>query len=225
MVYNQFQIFQRIRATLPRRWFGETTPVLDAVLMSLSAGWSGVFKLLDYARMQTRIGSASEDWLDLISLDYFGTRLPRRLRETDDGFRERISKELLRDRCTRAAIFEVVLSLTGRTPIIFEPTNPRDTGCYNSMASVENGTMAYGITGGWGNLNLPYQAFVRAFRAMPTGITMINGWSGCAGGFGIGLAGYMGSNSDSSWADDAEIFDAVSCTAPATAIIWMSIEP
>jgi len=225
MVYSQQDLLQRIKATLPVRWFGEETPILDLVLNSLSAGWVGLFYLLDYVKMQTRIGTAFDYWLDMIAQDYFGYRVQRRPREADSSFRQRIRLELLRDRCTRAAIRDVLLELTGRPPVIFEPTNPQDTGSYGSLTSTESGRAAFCIAGGWGNLNSPFQAFVRAFRPASPGIAMVNGWGGNAGGFGAGLSAYISSCTTSPWADDTEISEVVSRTAPVGTIIWMSIEP
>ncbi len=225
MIYGQQELFRRLKATLPGRWFGENTPVLDSVLQSLSAGWVGLFSLLDYTRKQTRISTAFDGWLDLIARDYFGSRVLRRPEETDSSFRQRIYAELLRDRCTRPAIYDVLHEMTGRPPSIFEPTNPGDTGCYGSKGATEIGCAGYCISGGWGNLNLPFQAFVRAFRPETPGIAMINGWGGSIGGFGVGLSSYISSGTNSAWPDDSEIFEAVSRTAPVGTIIWMSIEP
>ena len=152
-------------------------PYLDWVVNCLSAGWVGLFGLLNYTQMQTRIRTTFNGWLDLTARDFFNHRIVRRQkRETDNSFRGRIFTELLRDRCTRAAVYDLLLDLTGRPPIIFEPTNPQDTGCYGSHGSPGTGGAAYGMSGGWGNLNLPFQAFVRAFRAETPGIAMVNGW-------------------------------------------------
>src|ERR1700733_879158 len=129
MPYNQQDIFQRIKASLPARWFGEFTPILDSVLNSLAAGWLELFALLEYVQMQTRISTAFDGWLDLVARDFFWHRIRRRSLETDSSFRQRICFELLRDRCTRSAIYDILLELTNRPPVIFEPTNPEDTGC------------------------------------------------------------------------------------------------
>jgi hypothetical protein len=224
MLYSQQDIFQRIKATLPGRWFGDDTPILDTVLGAVSAGWVSLFAFLNYVQMQTRVGTAADGWLDLAARDYFGHRIQRRVQETDDSFRQRIFFELIRDRCTRAAIHDVLQELTGREPIIFEPTNPRDTGCYGATDSINSGVAAYCVSGGWGNLCSPFQAFVRAFRPEMPGVAMINGWGGSIGGFGAGLSSYISSSTNSSWADDSEIYEAVSRTAPVGTIIWMSIE-
>jgi hypothetical protein len=224
MIYSQQDIFLRIKETLPARWFGEETPILDSVVNCLSAGWVGLFNLLNYTQMQTRISTAFGEWLDLIARDFFRHRIKRRQRETDASFRSRIFQELLRDRCTRAAVSTLLLDLTGRPPIIFEPTNPQDTGCYGSLGSPGAGEAAYCISGGWGNLDLPFQAFVRAFRPETAGIAMVNGWSGDIGGFGIGLSSYVSLDTNSSQAADAELYQRVSDIIPAVTIVWMSVE-
>ena len=225
MIYRQQDISRRIKAGLPSRWFGENTPMLDSVLSSLSAGWLGLFDLLNYVRVQTRIGTATDIWLDLIARDYFGHRLQRGLRENDRSFRKRVIFELLRDRCTRAAIYGVLKELTGRAPIIFEPTNPNDAGCYGTPGVAESGRAAYCTLGGWGSLNLPFQVFVKAYRPELAGVAKINGWGRSIGGFGIGSIAYITSETDLSWAGDSEIYDAVARSAPAGTIIWTSIEP
>jgi hypothetical protein len=225
MSFDQQSILQRIKATLPSGWFGENTPILDSVLSSLAAGWVSLLGLLDYVTMQSRIGTAFDDWLDLAATDYFGTRIQRRLQETDGSFRHRIKMELLRDRCTRASIYDTLLELSGRPPVIFEPTNPADTGCYGTSGTTESGCVGYCTSGGWGSLDLPFQAFVTAYRPTLPGIAMINGWGGYLGGFGVGFSSYASSNTNSSWADDSEIYETVARTAAVGSIIWMSIQP
>jgi hypothetical protein len=224
MIYDQQDIFTRIKGVLPSRWFGEDTPVIDSVLNVLSSGWVGLFNLLNYTKMQTRISTAFDGWLDLIAKDFFDHRITRRQRETDDSFRSRIYMELLRDRCTRAAIYDLLTNLTGRPPVIFEPTNPQDTGCYGSPALPGIGKAGYGVSGGWGNLDVPFQVFVRAFRAETAGVALVNGWGGSIGGYGCGLSAYISLEMNSSQADDFEIYQNVSNTAPVATIIWMSIE-
>ena len=118
MTYSQSSLFNRLKATLPKRWFGDNTPVLDAVLNALSTGWVSLFNLLNYTITQTRIATATNSWLDLIAHDYFGDRIRRRTQEADGSFRGRIQEELTRDRCTRAAIYSLLLNLTGRAPTI-----------------------------------------------------------------------------------------------------------
>jgi hypothetical protein len=225
MLFDQPTIVQRIKATLPTGWFGEETPILDSVLNCLAAGWVELLTLLNYVVMQTRIATAFGGWLDLVATDFFGRRIQRRPQETDTSFRQRIGTELLRDRCTRGAVYDTLLDLTGRSPIIFEPANPQDTGCYGTAGVTEPGCFGYCRSGGWGNLNSPFQAFVTAFRPVPPGIAMINGWDGVSGGYGVGLSSYASSDTNSSWAADSEIYETVARTTAVGTIVWMSIQP
>lgn len=224
MIYDRSSILYRLKATLPNHWFGESTPILDSVLNALSAGWTELFILLNYTTAQTRIVTSTDSWLDLIALDYFGYRVKRRSQEVDSSFSSRIRGELLRDRCTRAAIYDVLLDLTGAPPTIFEPANPQDTGCYASLTSTEGSLAGYGVSGGWGNLNMPFQALVRAVRPKPAGVAMVNGWGGNLGGYGDGLSSYISSGMNSAQATDTEIYQNVSRTAPIGTVVWMSIE-
>jgi hypothetical protein len=223
MAYSQQDIFDRIKVVLPTRWFGEDTPLLDSVLNSLAAGWIGLFDFLDFVQMQTRISTATDGWLDLIAEDFFGHRITRRQGEADDAFRVRISRDLLQDKCTRKAIFDLLLDLTGRPPVIFEPSNPGDTGCYSSLLRVGTGMAGYGASGGWGNLNMPFQAFVTAFRPEVPGIGLVNGWGGDIGGYGSGFSAYVDLEANSSTPGDFEMYQSVSAISAAGTIIWMSI--
>jgi hypothetical protein len=225
VTYTQQEIASRIKRTLPGRWFGDTTPVLDSLLNALSAGWIGLFDLVSYTIMQSRIATAIDVWLDLSSRDFFGYRLLRRQRETDTSFRTRIVSELLRDRCTRTALSDLLRDLTGQMPQIFEPTNPQDTGCYGSLVPPVGGTSAFNTTGGWGSLAMPFQTLVRTSRPATPGIAMVNGWGGSIGGFGMGLSAYISLEMNASEPTDTEICREVTRTAPAGSIVWISIAP
>ena len=135
----------RMKAVLPAGWFPaapagqpSATPVLDGVLTGLGWMLSQSFALLTYANLQTRIGSATDIWLDLSAQDYFNTSLTRKNNEADTAFSERIQASLLPPAGTRAAISAAVEALTGTPPVIFEPFNPGDCGAYGY------GGLAYG---------------------------------------------------------------------------------
>jgi hypothetical protein len=225
MSYSRSDILQRIKATLPGRWFRGETPILDSVLGSLAAGWVAWFDFLAYIQAQARIRTAFDVWLDLIAWDYFGYRVKRRLRETDPSFRIRILEELQRDRCTRSAIYSLIQDMTGTAPIIFEPTNPGDTGCFGRLESTESGVAGYGLAGAWGTLDLPFQVFVTVFRPIPGGIAMVNGWNGSIGGFGVGLSSYIDLGMSTAQFSDSDLYSDVCRTAPAGTIVWVSIIP
>jgi len=142
-------IITRLKALLPNGWFQDATPILDGVLTGIATVLAQVYSLTNYAKLQTRIATATDGFLDLISFDFFGSLLPRKPQELDSPFRSRILAELFLERATRRGLIRVLQILTGRTPWIFEPARPADTGAYNTN------TMGYGVAGGYGSVLLP----------------------------------------------------------------------
>ena len=176
---DQNDIAGRIRSALPARWFPLTapgaasaTPVLDGVLAGLGSVWSWLYGMIAYAGLQARLATATDVWLDLIALDFFGLRVQRLNPESDAQFSARIKAEILRPRATRAAVAQAITDLTGRAPVIFEPARPADTGGYTI------GGVGYGAGGGYGDLQLPFQAFITAYRPHGGGVANVAGYSG-----------------------------------------------
>jgi hypothetical protein len=157
MTGDQTDMLARLKTVLPQRWFPDTTTILDGVLTGLANVWASLYSLLAGVRLQTRIATATDGFLDMASGDFFGSALPRLSGETDAAFRIRIDKEMIRDRATRPAVIAALTDLTGRTPAVFEYARPADTGSYNLA-------LGYNTGGGWGSLNLPFQAQVTAYR-------------------------------------------------------------
>lgn len=221
MTGDNQDIILRLKATLPAGWFPDTTPVLDAILSGLASGWSWLYALLRYVTVQTRIATASDIWLDIVALDFFGSRITRSGRD-DSDFRLRIQHELLRDRGTRAAIVSVLVDLTGREPVIFEPANPSDAGGWGGIGGLQS-CLGYGSAGGWGCLSLPFQCFVTAYRPLSGGIGLVGGWSTSAGGYGCGYLEYANLSFIAPAISDSEIFAAVASVMPTAAIAWTRI--
>src|ERR1700734_598030 len=94
-------IVARIKAVLPNGWFTGSTPILDGVLKGSAAALAQVYSLISYAQLQTRLATATDGFLDLISFDYFGSLYPRKPMEADSAFRSRIQAELFLERGTR----------------------------------------------------------------------------------------------------------------------------
>jgi hypothetical protein len=139
-------IVQRQVGVLPP-WFPDlaNAPVLKAILGGVGGALAFVFNFYTYAKLQTRIATATSGWLDLIAWDFFGGRFVRRNSELDAGWRLRIVKEILRPRQTRAAITQALQDLTTRTPLILEFFNPQDMGGYDvSIGGYGVGTLFYG---------------------------------------------------------------------------------
>lgn len=165
----------RLKAALPARWFADSTPVLDGVLSGLSAVWNTIYLQLEAARKQARLATAEGGFLDMLALDYFAGRFRRLAGQGDVPFRLAIGRELLRERATRAGLVRAVRDLTGRTPWVFEPAQPRDTGSWGG-GGVGGQRLAYGLAGGWGSLALPFQSLVVAYRPSGGGVADVGGY-------------------------------------------------
>src|SRR5580698_1749356 len=93
----------RLRTVLPKRWFSEQSPNLNALLVGIATPWVWLYNFVTYVVTQTRLATATDEWLDLIALDYFGRKLGRKINETDLAYRGRIQTALLQEAATRSA--------------------------------------------------------------------------------------------------------------------------
>lgn len=223
---DQADVLARLKSTLPQ-WFGDSSPILDGLLQGLAWAGAFVYSLYAYAKLQTRIKTAADGWLDLIAGDFFGTTLLRQTNQSDASFRARIIINLFRERATRGGIVKVLEDLTGRTPAVFEPMRPADTGAYGGP------TLGYGMAGGYGSMLLQFQCFVTAFRPASTGIPNVCGYglanygatNGAPGGYGVASQlEYASLDMIQGAVTDADIYSAIDATKPAATIIWTRIE-
>ena len=220
-------ILYRLKSVLPSRWFADETPVLDGMLTGLAGGWAWVYSLLSYTRMQTRISTATDIWLDIAVRDLFGHRLYRRTGELDVDLSKRVRRSLWREHGTRSALTVALTDLTGRPPKIFEPARTTDTGGYGSLMTPATGT-AWGTAGCWGNLSLPFQCFITAFRPSGNGIASVTGWGSGLSGAGIGAYGvgaieYATLTMAQGQVTDIDIYQAVAEMMPVAAVGWTQI--
>jgi hypothetical protein len=210
-------IFSRLKSALPQRWFGSTSdsmPVVDSLLTGLGTGLSFIYSLYAYAKLQCRIGSATDGWLDVISTDFFGSSLLRKTGQTDASYRSGIQANLFRARATRPAMAAVLTQLTGNPPIIFEPSRPLDTGCLGA----NSGPASFCGVARMGSIAAPFTALITAYRPAVSGglagaaysdaIT----WSAAAAPLSHGYTGSL--SAQQSAATDADIFAAVEATRP-----------
>ncbi|MGR2662492.1 hypothetical protein ACUXVY_12960 [Chromobacterium haemolyticum] len=214
---DQQDMFSRLKSLLPP-WFNDNNPVLDALLWGAAQALAWSFSLYLFAKLQTRIKTGTGGWLDMISLDFFGSSLPRGTGASDASYRNRILINLVRERGTRYAITKVLTDLTGRAPLIFEPSRPADTGAYGVGQS-----LGYGMAGGYGSLVMPYQALVTAFRPLNQGFPNIAGYGSSTGGYSQGSQADYASMSQISAVTDADIVAAVEAVRPISTTVWMRI--
>jgi hypothetical protein len=219
MTGDQDDMLARIKSLLPRGWFVGDTPVLDALLSGFAWSLSLIYSLIQYARLQTRIGTATDGFLDLIAFDFFGITLPRRLQEQDDPFRARILATLLREKVTRNGMIAALVNLTGIAPIIFEPGRPADTGAYGVSTS------GYGMAGGYGSLQLTAQAFIKAFRPAGSGIPFVAGYGASSGGYGTpSRAAWSSLSQIQGFVTDTDIFSTIAKTKAEGTTMWVQLQ-
>lgn len=209
----------RITAALPP-WFGDSNPVLAALVSAFSAAWSFVFGLYVYAKAQTRITTASDGWLDLIGQDFFGAAMRRAPGQTDASMRARILANMFRERGTRAGMISVLTQLTGTAPTIFEPLRPADTGVYGGPL------LGYSIAGGYGSMSLPFQAFVTVNFLPGIGTPQVAGYRIQTGGYSTpSRLEYASLSSVSDRASLNDIYAAIDAVKPVGTIIWTAVGP
>jgi hypothetical protein len=201
---------------IPPGWFASKHK--DAMLMGVSNVFAFLFGLFNYLRPQTRITTATDGFLDLIANDFFGRSITRQTGQTDAAFRTVIIANILRERATRNAVIKVLQQLTGRTPLIYEPARPADTGAYHVP------TTGYGVNGCYGSILLPFQAFVTAYHKLGTGIPNVMGYGGTVGGYGVASQiEYASMSMIQGFLTDAAIYAAVDSVRPAGSILWVRI--
>ena len=156
MIGDQNDMLARLRALMPKSWLPKSAPIESAKLSGPAWALSSVYAQITYAALQTRIKTATDGWLDIISADFFGTALPRLTNETDGAFQARILANLFVKGPRRTDMANVLTLITGRAPSIFEPSNTSDSGGWDEA-------LYWDAAGAWGD-PLPYQSFVTAYR-------------------------------------------------------------
>jgi hypothetical protein len=216
---DQKDMFARLKERVPRGWFGDVHPLLDAVFQGIAWALAGVYSLYAYMVLQTRIQTSTDGWLDMSAVDHFGpTGLLRLTNESDPVYRNRILVNIIRERGTRNAVIKVLTDLTGRAPTIVEPMRPLDTGAYGAP------NIGYGVAGAYGSMLLNYQAFVTAYRPIGTGIPLVSGYGTSSGGYATpSRSDYASIGDVINAVSDAAIYAAVASVIPVATIAWMRI--
>lgn len=210
--------FRRLKRLMPQSWFGDNSTVIDAILRGFASVNASLYALIAYARLQTRINTATDGWLDMIAYDFFGNNLPRKPGQSDDSYRAWIKVNLFREKATRRAIVLVVRELTGRDPLIIEPGNPVDTGAYRCPNS------GYGMAGSYGSLNMPYEAFVTVYRSVSDGVSDIAGYGISTSGYSIASRGvWVSRKMVDGQLSDADIYAAIDSVKMCGTRVWVRI--
>jgi hypothetical protein len=226
MVGDLTDIVARLWAVLPKGWFGEQSPNLSVILQSIATPWVWLYSIITYVIAQTRVGTATDSWLDLISYDFFGDSLNRKVDESDLSYRTRIKAAMLREAATRSAVTAGLEALIGNAPTIFEPANCMDTGSYgtaSASSAIPNTGLAYGQAGGWGSLDLPLQFFITTTRPPTPGVSMLAGYGTQNGGYGEGVISYVDLALLPGNVTDADIQSTLCSLLPINAVAWLRI--
>jgi hypothetical protein len=211
MIGDQNDFFARIKGQIPASWF-KTSPNFDATLQGPAWALSSIYAQITYAQLQTRIATATDGYLDLISADFFGTPLPRLMNEQDGAFRSRIVANLFVKGPTRGNMSAVLTLITGRVPDIFEPSNTTDSGGWDSAFYWDTGV------GKWG-APMPYQSLVTAYRPIGGAQSLgeLDTWRWSFDSYGAW------SDTPATSVTDAAIIAAVQSTHMLGTIVWLRI--
>lgn len=215
-------VYSRIIAQLPP-WFGaDPNLILDIIIEAFVNTGTFHYTQYGYAKLQTRIATATDINLDNISKDYLGDELPRRINESDELYRARILATLLREKCTRRGLRLAILNLTGIEPIIFEPWNPSDCGGYNVVTN-----LAYNTAGRYGSGSFAYQGFIDVFVDSFTGMSNYSGFNNYFGGYnaygGLATFWYGGESINTNIITDSDIYTLINLTKVYGTVVWVRI--
>lgn len=224
---DQNDMAARLRGYLPLGWFptaglpgaqDEPAPVLAALLNGVATVLAACFGQLSYTRLQSRIGTATDSFLDLVALDFFGSELTRQPNQTDASFRSSILWSLFRPRATRAGLIAILQTLTGRLPILFEPARPMDAFCLGTPQNAGLGVARLG------SYLMPGQILVNAYRPLAQGIPNVAGLGTGFAGLGSSFLALPDPASAVTPVPDSAIYAAVDDTRAAGVVAWMSIQ-
>jgi hypothetical protein len=198
--------------------------VLNSSLQGTAWALSTTAAQLAYAALQTRIKTATGEWLDIISNDFYGSGLSRYPNESDTQFRARILSRLFMLGPSRADMSTLLTLITGRVPLIIEPWRVQDCGAWDAPSFGWDTVTASGC-GHWAE-QLPYQCFIEAYTPVGTGIPYVAGWDQPEAGWDTASQG--------EWTDAGMVAESVteetilgaieSCRMAGTRI-WTRIEP
>lgn len=162
--WGQDELTDRLVENFPAQWSSDAARQPGGVLHSLFKALSVPLDLLTKQVLFTfngcRIMTATDDALDTIGKDFFGTGLKRAAGETDDLYRQRILIHLLAEKVTVNGISRAIELFTGFKPIIREPWNPAQFPC--AFIDVENEYGAFWDVSRTFSPELRFQIFIEA---------------------------------------------------------------
>ena len=212
---NVSDFASRIISVLPP-WFPDPVdaPVTYALIQGVATVMAQCYSLLSYVRLQTRLQTSTDGWLDLFSLDFFGLSLPRRTGEMDAAYRARIAASLFLEKGTRNGLVKALTLLTGTAPTVFEPARPQDAFCL--------GYSGLGV-GMLGSYTLNNQALVTVAIPPGSGGANIAGLSATYAGLGSPYMAVVSQDTLYGSIRNQDVYNTVENTRPAGSTVWVKI--
>ena len=207
----ELSIQGKLKGALPVQWFGDSSPNSDAALAGASTAASDVYELVQGIIPQMRIRTATDGFLDMISVDFFGNNLPRLVSESDDSFRFRILVALFRDQGTKSAMSEAIGAYTGWYPVIVEYQQAVDSTGFVITAGSDT-------VSGYGGTVKPHHAFITVFTTAPAGSGSIPGYGSAPSGYGV-----SGAYTPKLTANFTYLFQLINSVKPIGTKIWVKV--
>ncbi|MDE1009658.1 MAG: hypothetical protein OSB38_28765 [Paraburkholderia fungorum] len=213
---DQQDITSRLQSYLPRGWFGDLTqaPIIGGLLAGIASVFAIMYTLIMFFWAQMRLQTSTGGWIDIWASDFLGSSLPRKPNESDASYIARIKIAIFQQRATRPAMISVLTQLTGRVPIIFEPTRPLDSGCMGA----NTGVASFCGVSRMGSIAAPFSCLITAFRPLVTGGSAGAAYCNAAAWSALATPlshGYTGSLSDEvTAASDADIYATINQCRP-----------
>jgi hypothetical protein len=214
---DRTDILARLKGAMPL-WFGQSSPILDGVLSGFSVVAEWGYGLLQYAKLQTRVATATEGFLDLAAFDFLGRRIRRKPAQSDTVLRGVIQKEVLRTRATRTGVLQAIQDLTNSQATMFEPAYSFDTG------GLDTTYLAYDEVGAWGSRDYPFQAFLNIQQPVGVGVPNVAGLDTSYGAFdGGGYSSLVDATAITGVVTNQDIYDTIEATRAAGVTMWVNI--
>lgn len=209
----------RLKALLPYRWFSAyAAPNRDAVLGGISDALAWTYSLVQYAKAQIRIATATGPWLDVLGLDYLGLRVTRKAGQPDSSWRVTLAKEIIRTRVTRAGIVQAVEDITSQPATIFEPFNAADTGGLGYFGLNEPTCLI-------GSLAFPHTVLVNAVEPGGGAVPSLSGLNDTWGGLGAGAFALADLSTVTGVVTNQNVYDMINAVRAAGITAWVYLGP
>lgn len=161
---QQIDLTRRLVNLFPRPWSDDASKQPGGILFAIMDSVFGaqnynILQAIQFIWASTRITTAYGSALDVISVDYFGTGLPRQPGESDTSFKARIFQALLQPRVTRANIQNAIYLQVGVEPTMTELWNPADASAYDEVSFFDIDNPPHNSCK-WGDDSLQYQGLI-----------------------------------------------------------------